>query len=99
MISKDDIEHLKDLARVEFDEHETEALSKDLGAILDYMATLKEVNVDNAKEMTHAFDMQNVVRVDEHIDSVSEESQETARAIVMAFPEKDDSYLKVKAIF
>jgi len=41
MISKDDMEHLKGLARVEFDEKETESLAKDLNAILGYVDMLK----------------------------------------------------------
>ncbi len=99
MISKNDIEHLKDLARVEFGENETDALLCDMDAILDYVTTLKEANVDNVQEMTHAFDMQNVVRVDEYIDPTTNEAKEKIRAIIEAFPEKDDTHLKVKAIF
>lgn len=99
MISRKDIEHLKDLARVEFGERETDALLKDLDAILGYMDTLKEVNVDNVQEMTHALDMQNVVRADTAIDSKDAEYTDEARAIIDAFPENEETYLKVKAIF
>ena len=45
MISKGDIEHLKNLARVEFDEKETETLAKDLNSILGYMEILKEADI------------------------------------------------------
>ncbi|MEK9175518.1 MAG: Asp-tRNA(Asn)/Glu-tRNA(Gln) amidotransferase subunit GatC [Patescibacteria group bacterium] len=99
MISKNDIAHLKDLARVEFGEHETDALARDMDAILDYMSALKEANIDNVQEMTHAFDIQNIVRVDQSVDGIKEEYTKKARSIIDAFPEKEKTYLKVKAIF
>lgn len=99
MISEIDIEHLKDLARVEFGELETGALIYDMSSILDYVATLKEANVENVPEMTHALDMQNIVRSDENIDFTNEVAKEKIDAIIKAFPEKDEAYLKVKAIF
>ena len=93
MISHKDIEHLKDLARVEFGEKETEALAEDLSAILDYAAILQSVDVSNVSEMTHASATYNVMREDVCIQ-LSE-----AEDIRKAFPENKNGYLKVKAIF
>ena len=93
MISKEEIEHLKDLARVEFGEAETKKLAKDLGDILNYVDELKEVDVSNVSEMTHALEgVKNIMRPDS--DKKSELSQE----LTDAFPEKENNYLKVKAI-
>lgn len=92
-ISRADIDHLKHLARVEFGEQETEALSKDLGAILDYVDMLKDVDVTGVPETTHALDIKNVMRPDIPKDECD------SSPIVEAFPEKKDSYCKVKAIF
>lgn len=99
MISHKDIEHLKDLARVEFDAEETDNLAKDLDSILNYVATLSEANIDNVPEMTRAFEMTNVVRKDEDVASSDKEYSDEARAIIDSFPEKEESYLKVNAIF
>jgi len=67
MISKEEIEHLKDLARVEFGAKETEKLAKDLDEILEYIDQLKKADVSNAPEMTHALEgVKNIVRKDEN---------------------------------
>lgn len=96
-ITKEEIAHLKDLARVEFDEKETEKLAKDLGEILGYVDELKSVDVSNVPEMTHALEgLKNVVRKDEEgeVGGVID--------LIDAFPEKADlghgTYLKVKSI-
>ncbi|KKS96813.1 hypothetical protein A3B05_00885 [Candidatus Giovannonibacteria bacterium RIFCSPLOWO2_01_FULL_43_160] len=92
MISKEEIEHLKDLARVEFGAKETEKLAKDLDEILEYIDQLKKADVSNAPEMTHALEgVKNIVRKDENNKYNSED-------LIGAFPEKENSYLKVKAI-
>ena len=92
MISKAEIEHLKDLARVEFGAKETEKLAKDLGEILGYVEQLKEVDVSSAPEMTHALPVKNIMRLD------SGKESELSKELVGAFPEKENNYLKVKAI-
>lgn len=94
MISKDDIEHLKGLARIEFDEKETEALAKDLNAILDYMEILKEADISEVPEMTHAIEEKNIMRPDGEVDAFTSSRED----IVKAFPESANDYLKVKAI-
>ena len=100
MISKDDIEHLKNLARVEFGQKETEALVGDLNAILGYVDQLKEADVSTVSEMTYALEgVTNVMREDIVVVKVNEEHElEEARAVIEAFPEKQGTYLKVKAI-
>ena len=102
-ISKEDIEHLKDLARVEFNEKAAGKLAKDLGGILGYVETLKEVDVSNVPEMTHAAEgLKNIFRKDEGVTRVIIDKYSTARDLINAFPEKHDSghgtYLKVKSI-
>ena len=94
MISKDDIEHLKGLSRVEFDDKETEALAKDLNAILEYVEMLKEIDVSKVPEMTHAVEGKNIMRLDEAADALVSSRDD----IVKAFPESANDYLKVKAI-
>ena len=110
MISKEDIEHLKDLARVEFGEKETERLAKDLGEILGYIDELKNADVANVPEMTHALEgVKNIFRKDDSGDSPAiagapekNNQHSVARELIDAFPEKHDSghgiYLKVKSI-
>lgn len=104
MISEEEIEHLKDLARVEFGEKETEKLAKDLGEILGYVETLKEVDVSSVAEMTHALEsMKNVFRKDSAESPLRGAAElnrqsELTSDLINAFPEKEKNYLKVKSI-
>jgi len=104
MISKEEIEHLKDLARVEFGEAETKKLTKDLGDILSYIDELKKVDVSGAPEMTHALEgVKNVFRKDSAESSLRgaaefDKQSELASDLINAFPDKKGDYLKVKSI-
>ncbi len=95
MISKEEIEHLKDLARAEFSEKETERLARDLEDILGYIDTLKEADISNISEMTHSVDIKNIFRKDEAKFSFG---SSIAEELIEAFPEKEGDYLKVKSI-
>ncbi|MDO8523510.1 MAG: Asp-tRNA(Asn)/Glu-tRNA(Gln) amidotransferase subunit GatC [bacterium] len=100
MISKEDIEHLKDLARVEFGEEETKKLAKDMQDILGYIDILKEADVAGVASaswrMAYSIDLKNVFRKDEEI------THPLPPSLIDSFPEKFDSghgtYLKVPAI-
>ena len=103
MISKEDIEHLKDLARVEFVEKETEKLAGDLGAILAHIDSLKDADVSGVAEAVRAIDLKNIFRKDEsEARNVEADQYQTTIALISAFPEKHDAghgtYLKVKSI-
>lgn len=103
MISKEDIEHLKELARVEFGEKETEKLARDMGDILGYIDILKEADIEGSDEAARAAGLKNVFRKDEFGPSFAKATEgEGARELIDAFPEKSVSehgvYLKVKSI-
>lgn len=95
MITKKDIEHLKKLARVEFGDAETEALTGDLERILGFVEQLKEADISNVSETTHAADLKNVFRKDEN---PLEFDEKLLQNLISAFPEKEKTYLKVKAV-
>ena len=92
MISKDDIKKLAELARIHLTAGEEEKLEKDLSNILGYVEKLKEVDILNVPEMTHAVDMKNVFRNDDVRHRVSDN-------LVEQFPEEERGYLKVKGVF
>lgn len=94
-ITKKDIEHLKKLARVEFSDKDTETLAGDLEGILNYVETLKEVDIEGVSEVTHAADLKNVFRKDEDL---REFDNELASKLISAFPEQEKTYLRVKAV-
>ncbi|MDP3784964.1 MAG: Asp-tRNA(Asn)/Glu-tRNA(Gln) amidotransferase subunit GatC [bacterium] len=92
MISREDIKKLAELARIRLTEAEEKKLEKDLQKILAYVEKLKEVDVSNVPEMTHAIDIKNVFRDDDVQHSVSDN-------LVEQFPEEERGYLKVKGVF
>ncbi len=100
MISKEDIEHLKDLARVEFDEKETEALARDLGSILGYIDKLKEVDISNVPDMVYVHELSNIERKDLNTGYAETlmNNEETTNNLIDSFPEKEGTFLKVKNI-
>jgi len=93
MISKEEVQHIAKLARLELTEQEVEKMQKDLSGILDYFNVLKIApkNLSKAKP----YSKKNVLRKDE----VAEKPTSLANNLVQAAPSKKDGYVKVKAIF
>lgn len=94
MLTQKDLEHLAELARIDFQENESEKLQKDLGAILDYFKELQELNTDGIEPMAGGTELKNVLREDKLEESIDDigKGQE-------AFPDKRDGYLRVPPIF
>ena len=105
MLTKNDLEHLAELARIDFQENESEKLQKDLGAILDYFKELQELNTDGIAPMTGGTELKNVLREDVSSQKSkvpgpwpgrrAGKSQKGAEA----FPDKQDGYLRVPPVF
>ena len=53
------------LARLELTDAERELFARQLGAILDYVAKLKELSTEGVAPLAHAVDAQNVFRADD----------------------------------
>lgn len=94
MLSKEQVEHIAKLARIQLSQEEIEKFQKDLGSVLEYFDALKEIDVAGVPAMMHSVEAQNVMRED--IPQPS--SEETVRQLLEAFPEKMGRYLKVKSI-
>ncbi len=100
-ISKKELEHLAQLARIELDPKEEEKLLHDLGAILDHFKELQTLDTADVPPMTGGTDLVNVLRED-GVDDLKENGghENTNRgAGVDAFPESKDGYLKVPPVF
>jgi aspartyl-tRNA(Asn)/glutamyl-tRNA(Gln) amidotransferase subunit C len=92
-ISKDELEHLAKLARVELDPMEEEKMLKDLSAILDYFKELQKLDTANVPPMTGGTDLQNIFREDSGRENTNQ------GAGIEAFPEKKDGFLKIPPVF
>jgi aspartyl-tRNA(Asn)/glutamyl-tRNA(Gln) amidotransferase subunit C len=65
MLDPKAVDHIAMLARLELGPGDRELFSRQLGDILDYVATLKELPVEGVKPLAHAVDTVNVFRPDE----------------------------------
>ena len=63
-IRTDEVTYVANLARLSFDEEETERFTSQLNAILRYMDTLQEVDTTGVEPMTHAIAQKNAFRSD-----------------------------------
>jgi aspartyl-tRNA(Asn)/glutamyl-tRNA(Gln) amidotransferase subunit C len=84
-ISKKDVVHVANLARLELDDAAVEKFSLQIGAILDYVDTLNRLDTTGVRSTSHAIFLTNAFRDDrikQHL------GQELALANA---PEKDDS--------
>ena len=70
-ISKEEVKHVADLARLDIDGSSIEIFSKQIGNILQYIDTLKSVDTEKANPTSHAVFLPNAFRDDQvkdHMD-------------------------------
>ncbi len=100
MITKEEVQHIAKLARLELSEKEIENMQKDLSAILDYFRLLEKANTriyaDNNADLrgNEKRGKKNELRGDEAVGKPAS----LANNLVQAAPDKKDGYVKVKAI-
>jgi aspartyl-tRNA(Asn)/glutamyl-tRNA(Gln) amidotransferase subunit C len=93
MISKEEVKHIAELARIGVSEKDVEKFSRDLSAVLDWIEELKKADIEGISEVSHISGMENSVREDK-VEKFLE-----AEKIIELFPEKKERYDKVKSIF
>ncbi len=94
MISKDEVEHIAKLARLQLSEKEIEKMQKDLTSILAYFNVLKKapkLKVDKSNWLI--YENKGIRR-----DEVLPKSSSFASDLIQAAPDKKDGYIKVKSI-
>ncbi len=72
-ISRDDVAHLANLARIDLTEDELERLAPQLSVILESVATVAQVAANDIPPMSHAVPLSNVFRPDEVRPSLTPE--------------------------
>ncbi len=91
-ISKQDVEKVAKLARLQLSEAEIEQFTDQLGAILEYVEKMNELNTDNVEPLAHCLPISNVFRADEVKESLG-----TEKTLANA-PEHDGEFFKVPKI-
>jgi aspartyl-tRNA(Asn)/glutamyl-tRNA(Gln) amidotransferase subunit C len=74
VLSRDDVAHLADLARIDLSDAELDRLVGQLGVILDSVARVGEVAADDVPPMSHPLPLTNVTRPDEVRPSLGAEA-------------------------
>jgi len=93
MISKEEVQHIAKLARLELTENEVEKMQKDLSAILDYFNLLKKA--PSPAKILQEQNFGGQARKDE----ILPRDASLAEKIIAAAPDKKDDYIKVKTVF
>ncbi len=91
-ITKEEVEKVAHLARLELNENEIINHAEQLEKILDYIRQLEKINTDNVPCTTRAIEVTNVFRKDVKKNSDSNEE------ILGLAPSKEDKYFKVPKI-
>lgn len=91
-ISKQDVEHVANLARLELTEAEKEQFAGQLNAILKYAEQLNGLNTDGIEPTSHAIPLANVMREDEARPSWPLEQ------VLKNAPDEEDGQFKVPAV-
>ena len=91
-ITKQEVEHVAKLARLEFPEQEQERLSEQLSKILTFMETLNGLDTSGIAPTSHVLDIRNVMRDDAPVEGLSQE-----KALSNA-PDKAAGHYKVPKI-
>lgn len=92
-ITKQTLEHLARLARIELDPREEEKLIKDLEKILDHFRELEGLDTKDVPPMSGGTRHNNTFRED------AGESKTNDRGGGEAFPENEQGFLKVPPVF
>ena len=95
MITEKEVEHIAGLARLKLNAHEKEKFQKELSLILDYIAQLKEVVVENVLPTFSGSGTANVMRSDE--EGTLSTPERTKRILGQA-PAEHQGFVKVGAI-
>ncbi|PTY77326.1 aspartyl/glutamyl-tRNA(Asn/Gln) amidotransferase subunit C [Heyndrickxia sporothermodurans] len=91
-ISKEQVNHVANLARLEFDEEQTEKFTKQLDDIINLAELLNEVDTTNVEPTSHVLDIRNVLREDKAEPGLPQEE------VLKNAPDKKDGQIRVPSI-
>lgn len=91
-ISREDVEYVAALARLELTEQETQEYTEQLNSILDYAAMLERIDTSDVAPTAHAVPLHNVLREDQVKPSINHE-----KALRNA-PDGDEGFFRVPKI-
>ena len=91
-ISKNEVQYIARLCKIELTVEELDSLSTELSGILKQFQVLEEVDTSSVSGTTHSFVSGTVMRDDVAIDSLNQEQ------VLDNAPEREGNLFKVKAV-
>ena len=91
-ITKEEVEHVAHLARLEIKEEDKEKFTEQLSDILTYVEKLNELDTKEVEPTSHVLPIENVFKED-----IAGESISTDKALENS-PEKEENHFKVPKI-
>ena len=96
MITRQDVQHIAKLARIELTPEEEERFGHELSAILQFVEQLNEVDTAGIEPMTGGTHLEQVMRKDEQLDTSIERR---SPALIEAASEKKGRWVRVLSVF
>ena len=91
-LTKEEVKHVANLARLAISEEEAEKFAEQLGKITDFAEQLNELDTTNVEPTTHVLPLVNVMREDVAIKGLDRE------VMMLNVKEQEDGQVKVPAI-
>lgn len=95
-ISREDVQNIADLARIELTDVEIEKFQKNLSAILDFVEQLNALETKDVIPLAGGTVNMNIMRPDEQTDTYMEGK---SAEFVQQAPDKKNGWVRVKAVF
>jgi aspartyl-tRNA(Asn)/glutamyl-tRNA(Gln) amidotransferase subunit C len=94
-LTKQEVEHIADLARIKLSAKEKERFQEQISSILEYVNKLNEVDTEKIEPIAHITGLFNVTRKDE----VRECGEKTMKRLVESAPQHEDKLIKTLGVF
>ncbi len=91
-LTRADVVHIADLARLELTDEEIETYQEQLTAVLDYVAMLDDLDLTDVVPTAHAITRQNVFRADVAEPSLSIDD------VLFNAPEQQDAQFRIQSV-
>lgn len=92
-ISKEQVQHVAELARLSLTEEETETFSQQLSEILNFAEKLNELDTEHVEPTSHVLPIQNVLRDDDERPSWPRDK------VLSNAPDTQDGQVRVPVVF
>ncbi|KPN97018.1 Asp-tRNA(Asn)/Glu-tRNA(Gln) amidotransferase subunit GatC [Lysinibacillus sp. ZYM-1] len=91
-LTKEEVKHVANLARLAITEEEAEKFAEQLGKITDFAEQLNELDTTNVEPTTHVLPLVNIMREDVAVKGLDRE------VMMLNVKEQEDGQVKVPAI-